>query len=253
MPRQGLRPSSCEATSAATVRSRTAIGIDWKGTLLDRPVTGRSRTGTGIDRTGTFLDRPVTSRSRTGTGIDRTGTLLDLPVTGRSRTGTVIDRTVTVIEWTGTFLDLPVTGRSRTGTVIDRTATVIEWTGTFLDLPVTGRSRTGTGIDRTVTVIDRTMTFIEWTMPVGAGRPGRLTLTPRIVGGPETTRTSDQRFRKPLLYPLSYGAKGRKPRGKWHILGRASRRAGLLGLRQRLLQPIHLLVLREGEPRVLVR
>src|SRR5262245_39847449 len=27
------------------------------------------------------------------------------------------------------------------------------------------------------------------------------------MGAPETTRTSDQRFRKPLLYPLSYGGK----------------------------------------------
>ena len=26
-----------------------------------------------------------------------------------------------------------------------------------------------------------------------------------FAGAPETTRTSDQRFRKPLLYPLSYG------------------------------------------------
>ncbi len=27
-------------------------------------------------------------------------------------------------------------------------------------------------------------------------------------GGPETIRTSDTWFRKPLLYPLSYGASG---------------------------------------------
>jgi hypothetical protein len=27
------------------------------------------------------------------------------------------------------------------------------------------------------------------------------------LGAPETIRTSDQRFRKPLLYPLSYGGK----------------------------------------------
>lgn len=30
--------------------------------------------------------------------------------------------------------------------------------------------------------------------------------TPVRSGGPETNRTSDTRFRKPLLYPLSYGA-----------------------------------------------
>jgi hypothetical protein len=30
------------------------------------------------------------------------------------------------------------------------------------------------------------------------------------AGGPERIRTSDTRFRKPLLYPLSYGA-GRRP------------------------------------------
>ena len=27
-----------------------------------------------------------------------------------------------------------------------------------------------------------------------------------LTGAPETIRTSDQRFRKPLLYPLSYGS-----------------------------------------------
>ena len=36
-----------------------------------------------------------------------------------------------------------------------------------------------------------------------------------VVGGPEKIRTSDTRFRKPLLYPLSYGAKGWK--SKWLI------------------------------------
>ncbi len=29
-----------------------------------------------------------------------------------------------------------------------------------------------------------------------------------LTGGPEMIRTSDTRFRKPLLYPLSYGAGG---------------------------------------------
>ena len=31
------------------------------------------------------------------------------------------------------------------------------------------------------------------------------------VGAPERTRTSDTRFRKPLLYPLSYGGAMRMP------------------------------------------
>src|SRR5262249_35360158 len=35
----------------------------------------------------------------------------------------------------------------------------------------------------------------------------RGVLKGRNLGAPETTRTSDQRFRKPLLYPLSYGGK----------------------------------------------
>ncbi len=30
-------------------------------------------------------------------------------------------------------------------------------------------------------------------------------------GAPETSRTSDQRFRKPLLYPLSYGGVAASP------------------------------------------
>ena len=37
-----------------------------------------------------------------------------------------------------------------------------------------------------------------------AQSPKAVRLQP-LGGAPETNRTSDQRFRKPLLYPLSYG------------------------------------------------
>src|SRR5207237_1967621 len=39
--------------------------------------------------------------------------------------------------------------------------------------------------------------------PAAGCRDDRAAIGPQ-VGAPETNRTSDQRFRKPLLYPLSY-------------------------------------------------
>ena len=47
----------------------------------------------------------------------------------------------------------------------------------------------------------------------------RVRLSLQIKSAPETTRTSDQRFRKPLLYPLSYGGNPRETAANLARLG----------------------------------
>ena len=44
---------------------------------------------------------------------------------------------------------------------------------------------------------------------VAARAVEKLPLTYRFLSAPGRNRTYDTRFRKPLLYPLSYGGKGR--------------------------------------------
>ncbi len=46
-------------------------------------------------------------------------------------------------------------------------------------------------------------------MDSGPQRNNRNALTYHFLSAPGRNRTYDTRFRKPLLYPLSYGGKGR--------------------------------------------
>src|SRR5689334_2390668 len=60
------------------------------------------------------------------------------------------------------------------------------------------------GVGGNIDPVKANVTSPRWSAP----DPGDRSLQNKVfMGAPETTRTSDQRFRKPLLYPLSYGGK----------------------------------------------